>query len=82
MLGVPGASASAMVQKLPLVGFGPCRRAVPSWVEKVVLVASTSECPGCVGVIVGRHGPLGATNNITYILARDVDRDDSVEQNR
>ena len=52
MLMMPGFVAAPMGQKLPLVGFGPCRRAVPSWMEKVVLVASVGASPGC-GVVSG-----------------------------
>ena len=31
---MPGAVTSPMARKLPLVGFGPCHRATPSWVDK------------------------------------------------
>ena len=54
-----------MVQKLPLVGFDPCRRAAPSLVGRVVLVALVSASPDCVGVLVGRHAGIkaGTGNN-------------------
>ena len=66
MLRVPGAVASPMVQKLAALGFGPCRRAVPSWEGRVVLVASVSGCPGCAGVIVGRHAAIkGGTDKVS-----------------
>ena len=66
MLGVPGAVTSAMGQKLPLVGFGPCRRAAPSWVGSVVLVASIIARPGCGVVCVGRHAAIkGGTDKVS-----------------
>ena len=57
---MPGAVKSPMSQKLAALGFGPCRHAVPLWVEKVVRAASVDKCPGCVGVHVGRNPPLKA----------------------
>ena len=71
MLVVPGTGASAMVQKLPLVGFGPCRHAVPSWVGRVVPVASVGVRPGCGVVCVGRHGPLWATEKLVEIYIKN-----------
>ena len=70
---MPGAVASAMGQKLPLVGFGPCRRAAPSWVEKKVPAASFDARPGCAGVIVGRNAGIKAGTKTASKAFQSVD---------